>query len=295
VTERLPAWFRQDLPDQALLQGVDERMAGSRLHTICQSALCPNAGQCFERRTATFLILGDTCTRRCTFCAVKKGVPSAIDTEEGQHILDVARSLGLSYVVITSVTRDDLTDGGASHFAGVAGTLRRGGIKTEVLVPDFQGDRVALSAVLAGQPVVLNHNIETVPRLYGEVRPQADYRRSLGLISRAKETEPHTITKSGLMLGLGEDESEVIEVLHDLRAAGCDLLTIGQYLQPTPRHRPVDRYVTPDEFSIYALRAEEMGFAAIASAPLVRSSYHAREMYETVLSSAELKAVSTRR
>jgi lipoyl synthase len=284
VTDRLPAWFRQEMPDQDLLQSMEASLAGARLHTICQSALCPNAGQCFARKTATFLILGDTCTRRCTFCAVKKGAPLPLDPEEPERIRDVAQSLGLSYAVITSVTRDDLVDGGASHFAGVVAALRSSGINAEVLVPDFRGDWSALSAVLSAQPVVLNHNIETVPRLYGEIRPHADYRRSLELLGRAKEIDPKTITKSGLMVGLGEDESEVVDVMQDLRRVGCELLTIGQYLQPTPYHHAVERYVAPDWFGTCAGKAEAMGFAAVVAAPLARSSYQAREMWETVVS-----------
>ena len=288
MSERLPQWFRQKIPDQALMQAMEMNLAGFRVHTVCQSAACPNAGQCFERRTATFLILGDVCTRRCTFCAVSKGVPSEIDPGEPEQILDVAKSLNLEYVVITSVTRDDLTDGGASHFAAVVETLQTAGIKAEVLVPDFHGSWSSLGAVLGSHPVVLNHNLETVPRLYGEVRPGAGYRRSLALLSRAKETDPDVITKSGVMVGLGEKDEEVIHVMEDIRQAGCDLLTIGQYLQPTSHHHPVARYVAPAEFRAYARRAEEMGFARVASAPLVRSSYHAEEMFRTVVSNRQL-------
>ncbi len=292
MAERLPVWFRQDMPDQGLMQGMDSRLTGARLHTICQSAHCPNAGQCFARKTATFLILGDSCTRQCTFCAVNKGTPSPVDREEPEHILSVAKSLGLGYVVTTSVTRDDLPDGGASHFANVVDALHGGGIKAEVLVPDFRGDCDSLRVVLISSPDVLNHNVETVPRLYAEVRPRADYRRSLELLARAKKIDPKTITKSGLMVGLGEEEGEVLAVMNDLRQSGCDLLTIGQYLQPSPRHHAMKKFVTPVEFTAYARKAEEMGFAAVASAPLVRSSYRAEEMFQTAVSIGRIRVSS---
>jgi len=284
MPDRLPVWFKQEIPDPIFLQSIESRLADLGLHTICQSALCPNLGQCFARKTAAFLILGDTCTRQCTFCAVKKGIPSPVDPEEPKRIVSVARSLGLAYAVITSVTRDDLPDGGASHFARVVEALRGADIEVEVLVPDFQGSLRSLGGVLASRTAVLNHNMETVPRLYNEVRPRADYRRSLALLSHAKELDADVITKSGLMVGLGEDKEEVLAVMEDLRQAGCDLLTIGQYLQPTPRHHPVAKFVTPPEFDAYARIAEGLGFVAVASAPLVRSSYHADEMFRAAVS-----------
>ncbi len=284
MSGRLPPWFKQKLPDPQVMGRMAALVDESSLHTICESALCPNAGECFTRKTATFLILGDTCTRRCTFCAVNKGIASPVDPEEPRRVADAARSLGLKYAVITSVTRDDLPDGGASQFVSVVKELHTAGIQAEVLVPDFRGSEESLKAVVDSRPEVINHNVETVPRLYSEVRPGADYRRSLSLLAQAKELRPEMITKSGLMVGLGETEAEIRQVMKDLRQAGCDVLTIGQYLQPTPHHHPVVEFLTPDEFAGYARTAKELGFAALASAPLVRSSYHAEEMYGEALS-----------
>ena len=257
---------------------------GLSLHTICESAHCPNIGGCFFRKTATFLILGDVCTRHCTFCAVKRGVPSPVDKSEPQHLLEAVEKLDLSYVVITSVTRDDLADGGASQFVRVINLLHesRNGIAVEVLIPDFLGSTEALKAVVKARPEVINHNVETIPRLYHEVRPRADYSRSVELLSAVKRLSPEIVTKSGLMLGLGETKEEVIEVMSDLREASCDLLTIGQYLQPSPKHHPVVRFVPPDEFSEYEQIGKNMGFADVASAPLVRSSFKAAELYSKV-------------
>jgi len=254
---------------------------GLSLHTICESARCPNIGRCFADGTATFLILGDVCTRNCTFCAVKKGHPTPPDENEPQHVLEAVTRLGLNYVVITSVTRDDLPDGGAGQFARTIELLHenRKDIMVEVLVPDFLGSAEATKTVTEAHPEVLNHNIETVPRLYPEVRPRADYSRSLELLYLVKNLDPEIVTKSGLMLGLGETKAEVIEVMSDLREAGCDLLTIGQYLQPSPQHHPVVRFVTPDEFAEYEDTGRNMGFAEVASAPLVRSSFKAAELY----------------
>jgi lipoic acid synthetase len=281
---RLPAWFRQKSPDPQIMLSMTGLLDGLSLHTICESAHCPNIGGCFSQKTATFLILGDVCTRNCTFCAVKRGVPSPVDKGEPQHLLEAVERLELSYVVITSVTRDDLADGGASQFARVINLLhrRQNGITVEVLIPDFLGSTQALRAVLEAAPEVLNHNLETVPRLYPGVRPGADYRRSIGLLSAVKRLSPEIVTKSGLMLGLGETREEVTEVMSDLRGAGCDLLTIGQYLQPSPKHHPVVRYVPPEEFSEYEEIGREMGFADVASAPLVRSSFKAAELYAKV-------------
>ncbi len=248
-----------------------------RLHTVCQSARCPNIGRCFARRTATFLILGDVCTRDCTFCAVSHGTPASVDENEPQRIFEAVERLGLGYAVITSVTRDDLADGGAAQFAMVVRLLHRRGVNVEVLIPDFLGSAAALSKVVAARPEVIGHNIETVPRLYARVRPAADYRRSLAVIRAAKRRG--VITKSGLMLGLGENRDEVIGVMSDLRAAGCDLLTIGQYLQPSSRHHPVVRFVPPEEFSEYQHIGQDMGFGGVASAPLVRSSFEAAALY----------------
>ena len=282
---RLPAWFRQKPPKPETMVTMKGLLEELSLNTICQSAHCPNIGQCFSRKTATFLILGDVCTRNCTFCAVKRGVPSPVDESEPRHLLEAVARLDLSYVVITSVTRDDLADGGASQFVRVINLLHqsRNGIAVEVLIPDFLGSTEALKAVVEAGPEVINHNVETVPRLYPEVRSRADYSRSVVLLSVVKRLSPEIVTKSGLMLGLGETREEVIEVMSDLREAGCDLLTIGQYLQPSPKHHPVVRFVSPEEFSEYEQIGKDMGFADVASAPLVRSSFKAAELYSKVM------------
>jgi lipoic acid synthetase len=282
MSGRLPPWFKQKLADPGAMSAMHDLLRGLDLHTICQSALCPNIGKCFTAGTATFLILGDVCTRRCTFCAVKKGQPGPVDKVEPEHLLEAVNHLGLSYVVITSVTRDDLPDGGAAHFARTVTLLRENvpGTMVEVLVPDFRGSEAAIGAVVDSGPQVTNHNVETVPRLYPEVRPGADYDRSLELLYTVKKMNPEIVTKSGLMLGLGESREEVIELMGDLREADCDLLTIGQYLQPSPHHHPVVRFVPPQEFAEYEDIGREMGFAGVASSPLVRSSYRAAELYD---------------
>jgi len=284
VKGRLPAWFKQKPPDPQIMLSMKGLLHGLSLHTICESARCPNIGGCFSRKTATFLILGDVCTRSCTFCAVKKGIPSPISESEPQHLLEAVEKLNLSYVVITSVTRDDLANGGASQFASVINLLHqsRNDITVEVLIPDFLGATQALKAVVEAGPEVINHNVETVPRLYPEVRPGAGYSRSVELLSAVKRLNPRIVTKSGLMLGLGETREEVIEVMSDLREAGCDLLTIGQYLQPSLKHHPVVRFVPPEEFSEYEQTGRDMRFADVASAPLVRSSFKAAELYSKV-------------
>jgi lipoic acid synthetase len=280
---RLPDWFRQKPPDPQLMTSMDRLLGELGLHTICQSAHCPNIGGCFSRKTATFLILGDVCTRNCTFCAVKKGVPVPIDKSEPQRLLEAAERLNLRYVVVTSVTRDDLADGGAAHFADVINLLHRSrNITVEVLIPDFLGSTEALDLVVSARPEVLNHNVETVPRLYHQVRPGAVYNRSIGLLEAVKRIDRGIVTKSGLMLGLGETKEEVIRVMSDLREAGVDLLTIGQYLQPSPRHHPIITFVPPEEFAGYERLGQEMGFAGVASAPLVRSSFKAAELYNKV-------------
>jgi len=281
---RLPAWLKQKPPDPQIILSMNGLLHELSLHTICESAHCPNIGRCFSRRTATFLILGDVCTRNCTFCAVKKGIPSPVDEGEPQHLLEAVERLNLSYVVITSVTRDDLADGGASQFVRVINLLHqsRNDITVEVLIPDFLGSTQALKAVVEACPEVINHNVESVPRLYPEVRPRAGYSRSVELLSAVKRLNPGIVTKSGLMLGLGETREEVIEVMRDLREAGCDLLTIGQYLQPSPEHHPVVRFVPPEEFSQYEQVGKDMGFTDVASAPLVRSSFRAAELYSKV-------------
>ncbi len=279
---RLPSWFKQPSVDPEAMGLVERLLESLRLHTICESAHCPNVGDCFSRKTATFLILGNVCTRNCGFCAVDKGMPLVVDDEEPKHLLAAVEKLGLRYVVITSVTRDDLDDGGASHFARTVNLIResRPGTRVEILIPDFQGSLEALRVVVESRPEVINHNIETVPRLYPEVRSLADYRRSVELISRVKDLYPGIVTKSGLMLGLGETIGEVVEVMKDLREAQCDLLTLGQYLPPSKQHYPLYRFVTPEEFSELADTGRALGFAEVASAPLVRSSFKAAELYE---------------
>lgn len=277
----LPAWFTQKPPESQIMQRMEELLNGLKLHTICNSARCPNIGKCFSQGTATFLILGDVCTRNCNFCAVTKGHPDPPDEKEPQNLFEAVERLDLSYVVITSVTRDDLPDGGAKQFARAINLLHQSQrpIGVEVLIPDFQGESEALKVVIDARPEVLNHNIETVPGLYPEVRPLADYCRSVELLAKVKTMNPEIITKSGMMLGLGESKKEVVEVMSDLREAGCDLLTIGQYLQPSPAHHAILRFVPPGEFTDYERIGVEMGFSAVASSPLVRSSFEAANMY----------------
>ncbi len=281
MKKAFPPWIRWRAPDPEIFQTMENLLEDLNLHTICESARCPNIGFCFARSTATFLILGDVCTRRCRFCAVKKGVPLPVDKAEPASVAEAVRRLGLQYVVITSVTRDDLADGGASQFVKVIRCLRAQNkdVRVEVLIPDFSGDLGALNAVVEAGPQVINHNIETVSRLYPEVRPGAGYKRSMDLLSNVKQINPQAVTKSGLMLGLGERKSEVIQVMDDLRNISCDLLTIGQYLQPSPKHHPVVEFPPPEVFSEYEAMALERGFKGAASAPLVRSSFKADELY----------------
>lgn len=279
---RRPEWLKLKPLDFTTLTKMRKLTRGLKLHTICESARCPNRTECFAQGTATFMILGDICTRNCTFCAVKHGKPEAPDPEEPEHIVSAVKKLGLRYVVITSVTRDDLPDGGASQFAQIIKALLAydSNILVEVLAPDFRGSLPAWQIVIDASPDVLNHNVETVPRLYLEVRPGANYQRSLELLRRAKLNG--LLTKSGLMLGLGERENEVIEVMEDLREAGCDSITLGQYLRPSLKHHEVVRYVTPDEFAQYEAIARKMGFLGVASGPLVRSSFNAIDFYNEV-------------
>jgi lipoic acid synthetase len=280
-----PVWLRRKLPDQEALKKMRGLLRNHGLNTVCEGALCPNQGECFARGTATFLILGKTCTRHCTFCAIpSEERPPAPDPEEPRRIAQAVAELALKHVVITSVTRDDLEDGGAIHFARTVEALKQTNsqIIVEVLIPDFQGSRAALQMVVDSGPDIINHNLETVPRLYPEVRPQAEYHRSLHLLQMVKEIKPGEITKSGLMLGLGEEQDEVLQVMADLRQASCDLLTIGQYLQPSGRHHRVVRYVPPDEFEELRREGEKMGFRLVFSAPLVRSSFHAAEVFKNI-------------
>jgi lipoyl synthase len=259
---------------------MERILGGFNLHTICESGHCPNLARCFPQGAA-FLIMGNNCTRNCTFCAVDRKPPLPVDPAEPAHIVAAARELGLAYVFVTSVTRDDLPDGGAGHFVRTIELLRRDlpGVRVEVLIPDFDGNMAALQAVIAARPTVLGHNLETVPLLYHEVRPLAGYERSLAVLKNAKELDNRQITKSGLMLGLGETREEVLAVMEDLRRVGCDLLTLGQYLAPSARNHPVVRYVTPAEFDEYRRLGQAMGFRGIASAPLWRSSFKAEELF----------------
>ena len=278
---RRPEWLKLSPLDSRVLGPMRRLTFGLGLHTVCESAHCPNRAECFTRGTAAFMILGDTCTRHCTFCAVKKGRPQRPDPQEPQHIVEAISTLKLSYVVVTSVTRDDLPDGGASHFAWTVKAIHDydRAIAVEVLIPDFGGSQSALEHVLSAQPAVLNHNLETVPRLYPEVRPQAEYRRSLEVLRRGRILDDNFLTKSGIMLGLGESRQEVIELIADLRQAGCDVLTIGQYLPPSLEHHELARYVSPEEFAEYQNIGRNMGFVSVFSGPLVRSSFHAAEAY----------------
>jgi lipoic acid synthetase len=255
-----------------------------RLHTVCQEARCPNLWECFSRHTATFLIMGSHCTRNCRFCAVDHGPSEPPDPGEPERVAEAVQSMGLGYVVITSVTRDDLPDGGAVFFVETIKEICKKvpNVPVEVLIPDFQGNDYALRTVLEARPNVLNHNIETVPRLYPSVRPDAVYRRSLELLKRVQKYDPAILTKSGLMLGLGESSEEIRTTLQDLLDANCSILTLGQYLQPTKEHLPVERFIHPDEFDDWRKTALEMGFSEVASGPFVRSSYNAKELYQTV-------------
>jgi len=278
-----PPWLKKRIPPLQDLQKVKTILSGKGLHTVCEEARCPNLGECFSKGTATFLILGDVCTRNCGFCAVGHGISALPDKTEPEKVARASKEMGLQYVVITSVTRDDLSDGGASFFAKTIEAIRKQDqrIKVEVLVPDFKGDHFSLKKVLEAFPDVLNHNVETIRKLYSKVRPQADYRRSLDLLQRSKTSHPHVLTKSGFMLGLGETHEEVLELMEDLRGVGCDLLTVGQYLQPRPDRLPVESYILPEEFDEYQKIGMKMDFKAVASGPFVRSSFHASLMFET--------------
>lgn len=282
MENRKPDWLKIKITSNSELHSVAEMMRELNLHTVCEEANCPNLMECFSKKTATFMILGRECTRNCTFCTVSKNVPTTVDMQEPIHVAEAVKQLGLKYVVITSVTRDDLPDGGADHFAKVIEAVRKTSVNTaiEVLIPDFQGDRDALYQVIKAKPKVINHNIETIKRLYPEVRPMANYDRTLELLNRVKEMDPSIYSKSGFMVGLGETQEEVIKLLSDLREFGCDIVTIGQYLAPSNKHHPVIEYVPPEIFEIYKQKAEEMGFQYVASSPLVRSSYHAGEAFE---------------
>jgi lipoic acid synthetase len=277
VQPQRPVWLRAPAPVGENYQDLKQLVARLRLHTVCESAACPNVGECWNHRTATFMILGNVCTRRCGFCAVEKGAPLPVDYDEPRRVAEAVEAMGLRFAVITSVNRDDREDGGAELFALVVAAIRQrvAGCGVEVLVPDFQGSHAAVDTVLAAAPDVFNHNTETVPRLYRQVRLGARYDRSLDVLDHAKRTAPAVPTKSGLMLGLGETNAEILQVMLDLRAQQVDILTLGQYLRPSPKHLPIVRYVPPEEFDELRAAAREMGFAHVEAGPLVRSSYHA--------------------
>jgi lipoyl synthase len=275
---RLPPWLKRPLP-AAGMAFTGQVIEDLRLETVCESAKCPNRTECWSNRTATFMILGNVCTRPCGFCSVPKGKTEALQADEPERVAEAAKRLGLKHVVITSVTRDDLADGGADHFYRCVLAVReRMEAAVEVLTPDFLGNNEAIDRVIAARPDVFNHNTETVPRLYTRVRRNASYQRTLDLLARVKERSPEIPTKSGLMLGLGETVEEILAVCADLRSVGCEMITIGQYLQPTPEHLPVERYVPPDEFDAIGALVRKMGFKLVASGPFVRSSYHAGEV-----------------
>ncbi len=288
-----PEWLKIRLGDPATQNHVLSLIEGLNLHTVCQEARCPNIFECWSDRTATFMLGGDICTRHCGFCAVGKGAPVALDPEEPRHVAEAVRQLNLAHSVITSVNRDDLPDGGAAHWAATVREVRalNPDCRIEVLIPDFNGDAIALNTVLDAQPDVLNHNTETIARLYRRVRPDADYQQSLTLLRRAAERRDAEgrgmLTKSGIMVGLGETFDEVVELMKDLRSVSCDIMTIGQYLQPHARRLPVERYVTPEEFERWRDVGMAMGFKHVESSPLTRSSYHARQQADTPLETAD--------
>jgi len=283
---RKPEWIRVKMAATPEVRRIKSLLRNHKLSSVCEEANCPNLGECFSSGTATFMIMGDICTRRCPFCDVAHGRPNPLDPNEPRELADAIATMGLRYVVITSVDRDDVRDGGAEHFAECIRETRalNDGIRVEVLVPDFRGRmELAIDALATEIPDVFNHNLETVPRLYASVRPGSDYQWSLDLLRRYKERCPDVLTKSGLMLGLGERREEVIEVMHDMRAHNIDMITLGQYLQPSRDHLPVDRFVTPDEFDELGAIAESLGFLSVASGPLVRSSYHADKQVDLSL------------
>jgi lipoic acid synthetase len=282
----LPDWLKKRVPSPETVALVEEKMRGSKLHTVCESARCPNIGECWSKQTATFMILGDICTRNCGFCAIKVGRPLEVDGDEPRRVAEAAKTMGLKHVVVTSVARDELPDEGAGHFANTIRALREAipGVIVEVLTPDFKGKRWCIRLVVQAHPDIYNHNIETVERLSPVVRPQAKYERTLDLLRAVKNMDPTIHTKSGIMLGLGETHEEVLQTLCDLREAGVSAVTIGQYLRPTTdRHLPVQEYIHPDRFAEYERIGERMGFLFVASGPFVRSSYNAHEFSEKLL------------
>ncbi len=280
--ERLPEWARRSVLNTEENRKVRGILKEQGLNTICESGRCPNKGECWAAGTATFMLMGEICTRTCRFCAVNKGLPGPLDPQEPNRVVNACRDMQLKHVVLTSVNRDDLEDQGSNHFAATITALKNEipNITVEVLTPDFQGRVDCLQIVLAANPAVFNHNLETVPRLYKQVRPGSKYQRSLDILAHAKRLAPNIPTKSGIMLGLGEQKEEVEQVLHDLRAHNCDILTLGQYLRPSLDQLPVDRYIAIEEFEHWAQIAKHIGFSRVHSGPLVRSSYHAAEFAE---------------
>ncbi|AIE85173.1 lipoyl synthase [Fimbriimonas ginsengisoli] len=285
MTQRLPEWLTIRLPRPDTIKEVEGMMRAKNLHTVCESARCPNLPECWSKKTATFMILGDTCTRSCGFCAIKVGRGLTVDQDEPQNVAQVSKDLGLKHIVVTSVARDDLADEGSSQFAETIRLIHAANPLTivEVLTPDFKAKRWCIKNVTDAHPEIYNHNIETIERLHTVVRPQAKYGRSLDVLRTVKELDPSIYTKSGIMLGLGETRDEVIRTLRDLREAGVDAVTIGQYLRPTMRHLPVNDFVHPNEFKEYEQIGEEMGFAFVASGPFIRSSYNAIEFSKKVM------------
>ncbi len=279
--QRRPEWLRVRIPSGSGYLEIKRLLRSAELHTVCEEANCPNIGECFNQRTATFLILGSICTRGCRFCNVSKGETQPVDREEPERVAKAAQKMGLRHTVVTSVTRDDLPDGGAGMYAKTISSIRRynPGSTIEVLIPDFAGDIDALRLVIREMPDIINHNIETIPRLYKRVRPGAGYRRSLTLLEQVKKISPAIITKSGLMVGLGEEYNEIIDVMKDLREVGCEILTLGQYLSPGRQHLPVERFYHPEEFNELKTQGIELGFKYFESGPLVRSSYHAAKQF----------------
>ncbi|SET08003.1 lipoic acid synthetase [Natronincola peptidivorans] len=279
-----PSWLTKRVPNQESLHRMDHMLKSLSLHTVCEGADCPNIGECFENKTATFMILGKTCTRNCRFCAVSKEAPEILDEKEPQNVAAAVKKLGLKHVVITSVTRDDLQDGGAEHFVNTINEIRsyNKGITIEVLIPDFNGNHKALTKIIKAKPEIINHNLETVPSLYHKVRPEANYERSLNLLQTVKNIDGQIISKTGLMLGLGEREEEILKAMEDLVEINCDILTLGQYLQPTKKHIEVVEYITPEKFNYYKKAAMEKGFKYVASGPFVRSSYNAIEALKVI-------------
>jgi lipoyl synthase len=293
--QRKPAWIRVKAPVSREYHETRQLIRAQKLNTVCEEAACPNIGECWKQKHVTVMILGSVCTRACTFCNVATGRPDLLDPHEPERVADTLAGLGLAHVVVTSVDRDDLDDGGAAHFARTIRAIRARSPSTtiEVLTPDFLKKDGAIELVVEARPDVYNHNLETVPRLYAGVRPGARYFHSLRLLDRVKELDPAMFTKSGIMVGLGEDKTEVLQVMDDLRSADVDFLTIGQYLQPTPKHHAIDRFVTPDEFESYRRHALGKGFLMVASSPMTRSSYHAGDDFAALRAAREAKLAAT--